>query len=164
MIEPLFTKAPDKHVTAYDIFGKTHKRQLKNFKFRPSVYGLLIEDGKLLLKRHPLIDKFEFPGGGVEINETIEEALVREFNEETGILIRPKKLIAVRDSLFTFNDEDAHGILLFFMVDKISGGTIANGSDSVEVKYMDLKLLSKKNIQRIFWEIVKIIPEFTKDL
>jgi 8-oxo-dGTP pyrophosphatase MutT (NUDIX family) len=38
----------------------------------------------MLLKR----DGYDFPGGGVEIEETVEEALIREFVEETGIKVK----------------------------------------------------------------------------
>jgi 8-oxo-dGTP pyrophosphatase MutT (NUDIX family) len=51
--------------------------------FRPSAYGILIEDNKVLLSKQ--WDGYDFPGGGVEVDETLEEAVVREFWEETGL-------------------------------------------------------------------------------
>ena len=38
--------------------------------------------------------KWEFPGGKVELNETFEEALVREIKEELNIVIKIHKKIA----------------------------------------------------------------------
>ena len=154
MPEPLFNKIPNKTITAYDLFGKKHKRSLKNFKFRASAYGILKKGNKILLQRHPLLNEFSLPGGGIEINETIQEGLIREYLEETGIRIKPIKLISVEDSFFTHNGKDAHGILIFYEVEKIDGKLSINDEDSAEVKYIALEQLAKENIQRVFWNII----------
>ena len=65
MAEGLFTKLSNKIIKAYDLYGNEHRRELKNFKFRASAYGVLVENGKVLLKRHPAIEKFDLPGGGI---------------------------------------------------------------------------------------------------
>ena len=47
--------------------------------------GILIENGKVLMIRHPRLGVWLYPGGHVEPNETPREAAVREFKEETGL-------------------------------------------------------------------------------
>ena len=59
-------------------------KQLKHI----GVYGLLLKDNKILLIKKcggPYDGKLDLPGGTIEFNEDIEEALIREFKEEVGI-------------------------------------------------------------------------------
>lgn len=57
-----------------------------------------MRDGKVLLaRRHPGDEhggRWEFPGGGREQGETIEECLARELREELGIRVRVGEEVA----------------------------------------------------------------------
>jgi len=63
--------------------------------------GILVQDEKILLVRHEKNGNsyWLLPGGGVEFGETVEEALVREFQEEVGLPIRVGALALVHDSI-----------------------------------------------------------------
>ncbi len=54
---------------------------------RPSVRGIIIREEKIALVHSLLYDYYKFPGGGLEQNETVEEALIREVREETGLQV-----------------------------------------------------------------------------
>ncbi len=61
------------------------------------VCGVLIIDEKVMIaqRRSAVSDgKFEFPGGKVELYETKEEALIREWKEECGIDIEDIRYLA----------------------------------------------------------------------
>ena len=66
------------------------------------VYGLLLRDHKVLISSERVAGRniLKFPGGAVEPSETPEEALVREFNEECQLLVRPIKLVNAPGTLF----------------------------------------------------------------
>ena len=62
-----------------------------------SVAGILVRDSRVFVaKRGPegsFCGYWEFPGGKVEIGESDEDAVVREFNEEFGIVVSVKRLL-----------------------------------------------------------------------
>lgn len=47
--------------------------------------------------------KWEFPGGKVDFGETPQEALIREFREEAGVLVKPIQLLPfIQTSYWTY--------------------------------------------------------------
>lgn len=63
--------------------------------------GILVKDGKILLVRHEKNDKSYWlvPGGGVDFGETVEQAVIREYQEEVGLPIKVGPMVLVHDSI-----------------------------------------------------------------
>lgn len=53
------------------------------------VAGVVVKNGKVLLRYHPKLGKWLPPGGHIQPGETPDEALRRELLEETGLVIEP---------------------------------------------------------------------------
>lgn len=74
--------------------------------WRPTAFGLVFRDGKLACVR---VDRgegsyYDLPGGAVDGDETEEQALVREFVEETGMTVRPITRIGEAAQYFLKSD------------------------------------------------------------
>lgn len=54
---------------------------------RPSARAIIIQDGKIAMVHSKKYHYYKFPGGGIEAAECMEDALVREVLEETGLCV-----------------------------------------------------------------------------
>ena len=59
---------------------------------RPSVRGIIIRDGKIAMMHSKKYNYYKLPGGGIEQGETLEETLIREVREESGLIVKPETI------------------------------------------------------------------------
>lgn len=122
--------------------GKIFEVDSSDLIFRPSMYGVLIEGDKILLSKQ--FDGYDFPGGGVNINETLDEALKREFFEETGFKVNVLMPFYCKTSFFHPTHSLKHKneywscILIYCLVERLSGSISKENFDEEEKKYVDL--------------------------
>ncbi len=104
----------------------------------PVVSAVVINsDREILLvlrDNEPLAGNWCLPSGFVEVNETIEEAVLRELKEETGI---DGKVIRLLDTVSYFNDFYGDLIWVSFEVKNI-GGTLLAGDDARAARYFPI--------------------------
>lgn len=89
-------------------------------------YGVLVEQGQVLLVRssNPHYDPplWWLPGGGIDFGETPEEALAREFVEETGLVIGEPQLLGVgADTRRRDNGDQVHTVRITYRVTRVGG-------------------------------------------
>jgi 8-oxo-dGTP diphosphatase len=67
---------------------------------RRAVRAVIIQDGQLLvMHRNKFGTEYDtLPGGGMEMGESLEDALVREIAEETSITFTNPRLVIVEDA------------------------------------------------------------------
>ncbi len=127
----------NKKIVCQDINGKQYEASIKELSFRPSVYGVIIQDNKILLSKQ--WDGYDFPGGGVDLGETIEEALTREVKEETGLNVKAGRIVSCENSFFKlpFKGNFVHSILMYYLCEIVSGKISTDYFDTDEKKCAD---------------------------
>ncbi|MNI73546.1 hypothetical protein D3C73_1295610 [compost metagenome] len=86
------------------------------------VYGICEQAGKLLVinkGRGPYTGRSDLPGGRLEENEGLADALVREFMEETGLAISVEDNLGTFDFFIRYQEDDfthMHHIAALFKV------------------------------------------------
>lgn len=130
-------------------------------KIRIRSCGILIEDDKILLiKLHsPVTNELIWipPGGKVEFGESLSEALLREFNEETGIEVSVRDLLYVNELI----KNDIHAIEFYYLVEK-TGGELNLGSDP-EVSEQDQVIQDLGFFNRQQLKHMNTVPDFISD-
>lgn len=69
---------------------------------RVAAYGVIVDERQrilLALWNEVQPPRWTMPGGGVELAETVEEAMVRELREETGYEVRVDRLLGVHSQV-----------------------------------------------------------------
>jgi 8-oxo-dGTP diphosphatase len=91
-----------------------------------AVSAAIFRDGRVLIVRRarpPAHGLYTLPGGGVELGETLEQAVIREVREETALDVVPMELVGFRQAIAR---DDAgrverHFVILPFAARFISG-------------------------------------------
>jgi ADP-ribose pyrophosphatase YjhB (NUDIX family) len=110
--------------------------------------GAVVIDGtKVLLVRRgqePLKGEWSLPGGALELGETLQQGVVREVLEETGLIVAPGGIIEILDRIIldrTTQDEASgrvryHYVLIDFVC-HVTGGALGPATDAEEVRWVE---------------------------
>lgn len=110
-----------------------------DYRLRPTAFGLVFHDGKLACVR---VDRgegsyYDLPGGAVDGDETEEQAVVREFLEETGMTVRPFARIGEAAQLFRKSDgEPINNTGGFWIADQVSLDPAARVEDDHQLVWL----------------------------
>ena len=96
-----------------------------------AVSAAIFRDGRVLIVRRgrpPAHGLYTLPGGGVELGETLEQAVVREVREETGLAVAPLALVGFREAIGrdTAGRIERHFVILPFAARWIAGEIALN--------------------------------------
>ena len=111
---------------------------------------LLIYEGDM-----PYHKWWVLPGGYVRPDETIEQAVVREIEEETGLKITAIKLVGIYEDFLSEKDEPIHHIIVAYKTEVI-GGRIIFSQEATAYKWLSLEeALSSPEISDVFKRILE---------
>ena len=122
------------------------------------VAAVVIEDDRTVLVRRgkpPAYGDWSLPGGAVELGETLEEALLREVEEEIGLQVDAVELIAVLDRVFLDRGGRVqyHYVLLDFLCRR-TGGRMQASSDVLSCVQVPCAALSRYRLTQETREVI----------
>ena len=107
------------------------------------------EAGEILLQRRSDNDLWSIPGGAMEAGETISETAIRETREETGLEVKPTRLIGIYcdpNHVVAYSDgEVRQEVSVCFACDPV-GGELATSDESLEVGYYPPSAIDDMNM------------------
>lgn len=127
------------------------------YNFNIRVTGILIEDDKLLLVNQRVNDNrnWSLPGGKLEQGETLEQGIIREMREETGLDTEIIKLLYICDVSASENTL----LHISFLLKRIDG-EIKMPTNELEtnpihdVKFVPVNVLSEYGFSEKFIDLV----------
>lgn len=119
-----------------------------------------VSTGKVLVQNRQKNWKgYAFPGGHIELNESIQESVIREAKEETGLDINNITLCGVKN--FDYNDEK---YVVFCYCTNTFSGELVDVSEEGELTWMLVSELTKDNVAPTFLDMLPIFFEEKQEL
>jgi ADP-ribose pyrophosphatase YjhB (NUDIX family) len=140
LIASILMAIPERYNTGYNI----------------GVGGAVVHDGRLLLVRRASRHgrgNWQLPGGFIEPNETIEQAVVREVHEEAGVTAEVEAVLGLRSR---YDPESGNGIYVVLLLRPVAGEPAADGHEVDHAGYFTLEQIRQLTpLPPVNWEIAQ---------
>jgi 8-oxo-dGTP diphosphatase len=132
--------------------GETDGAQRREYPAMPlaAAGAIVVHEGRLLLVKRgqpPSQGLWSFPGGRIELGETVAQAATRETLEETGVVIRPRDVACVVDAVT--RDEAGrvryHYVIVDVYADYVRGEPVA-ATDSAQARWVSPEELASLDL------------------
>lgn len=153
---------------ALDIFGRKHLVDDSYLFFRPTAYAVFIKNGKTLVLKTKATGKWQLAGGGVDLNETIEQGLRREIKEELGIDVKIEKFIHFYQSNY-YNGPEAWDCYRYFFLCSsdqyllLSEHKIVEDEQAFDPTWVKVDELNEGNFQYPQFGILPVIQKLGRE-
>jgi len=127
--------------------------------------GVLIKNGKVLVQQEKTGSSKEYalPGGHVRFGETLEHALIREYQEELGVEICCKKLLWTEECFYSWKGKQYHNLAYYFLIELCDGYDIPDKGTFVPCGDNSNVVIGWKPIEEMQNPDVIFYPEFFKE-
>lgn len=106
----------------------------------PGGSALVLDDqGRVLLQRRTDSGNWALPGGTMDIGETLDQCIVREVKEETGLDIEITGLLGIYTDpqhVIAYTDGEVRQEFNITYYGRVSGGDLAVSDESTDVRFI----------------------------
>jgi len=113
------------------------------------VGAVIVHEGRVLLVqrgREPLKGRWSLPGGMVELGESLQAGVIREVEEETGLLVEPVELIELLDRIHREGERIRYHYVIADYLCRVTGGDLKAASDADAVRWVERKEWNKPDL------------------
>jgi 8-oxo-dGTP diphosphatase len=118
---------------------------------------IIIEDKILLIRRlnPPSQGEWSIPGGLVRLGETLQQALMREALEETGLSVEPGPLVELLERILVDNVGGVkfHYVLADYLC-RVVNGNMSAGSDASDAVWASLDELDRYSLASVTHRVI----------
>ena len=96
--------------------------------------------GRILLQRRTDSGNWALPGGGMEMNESLADSVVREVKEETGLDVEVTGLVGTYTDprhIIAYTDGEVRRQFNICYTARVTGGQLAISDESTELRFID---------------------------
>ncbi|HAA95987.1 MAG TPA: NADH pyrophosphatase [Dehalococcoidia bacterium] len=127
-----------------------------NTGYNLGVGGAVVNDGRLLLVRRASRrgrGNWQIPGGFVELNETIEAAVVREVEEEAGVVASVQGVLGIRNR---YDEDGGNSSYVVLLLSPRSGAPNPDMKEVDRAEYFSLaEIQAMEQISPVNIEVAK---------
>jgi len=116
----------------------------------------------LICKSNKWNQKYVIPGGHIEAGESMEEALIREVKEETGLDVFEIELLGINESIYSESFQNKkHFIFVDFICRSNSNDVILN-EEAQSYEWINLTEVENYNLEKFTAKLLKELRKGTK--
>lgn len=107
----------------------------------PTVGGLIVNPrGEILIvKSHKWRGKYVIPGGHIELGETLQEALVREIEEETGLEVHDCRFLCYQEFIMDESFWKERHYIFFDFICKTETTAVSLNDEAQEYRWVTVE-------------------------
>ena len=124
--------------------------------YNVGVGGAVVKDGRLLLVRRASRrgrGNWQVPGGFVEQDETIEDAVVREVAEESGVKAEVDGVLAIRNR---YDSDNGNSLYVVILMHPVGGEPTPDAHEVDQAAYFSMQeILSLEQVPAVNVEVAR---------
>ena len=140
---------------------------MNNQQFIILVGAVVFYRGKILITQRSLKNKFlpgiwGIPAGKIDFSESSEKALIRELQEETGLVIENTQIIGSSTFLSEYKNKETHNLQVNYVVN-VKNDIVELDSSSMDYKWLSYsEIITSSLLDKFTISVIKQAEKFIK--